>query len=204
MKDSYNNLIYNNFFNNDINAYDNGENYWNISKLKNENIIGWPWTAGNWWHDYSGSDTDYYKDSLGDYPEPYNCNSNIKKGGDYEPLMKSLCYDGIEFATPGSGKIYVGPFVIEPEKPIFEEPIIIGRLEVHIKIFPAILDITNVIKIIINGEVAYDEEVESSDLKFIWGRSRARDRGYQTLEVELIGINEEETITKEISVIKLL
>jgi len=51
---STNNLIYNNYFNNTNNAYDNGNNIWNISKTLGTNIIGGPYLGGNYWSDYAG------------------------------------------------------------------------------------------------------------------------------------------------------
>ncbi|MCD6448621.1 MAG: right-handed parallel beta-helix repeat-containing protein, partial [Thermoplasmata archaeon] len=79
------NLIYNNYFNNTINAYDEGNNIWNISKTAGTNIIGGAWLGGNYWHDYAGDDTD--GDDLGDTMLPYNCSGNIANGGDWHPLL---------------------------------------------------------------------------------------------------------------------
>jgi hypothetical protein len=89
-RDSGNNLIYDNFFDNTINAYDDGQNTWNITKTFADegNIIGGPWLGGNYWSDYEGEDTD--GDKLGDTLLPYNCSGKIKKGGDYLPLVMPL------------------------------------------------------------------------------------------------------------------
>jgi uncharacterized repeat protein (TIGR01451 family) len=55
---SNNNLIYDNYFNNiQNNAWDDGNNVWNISKTAGPNIIGGSWRGGNYWSDYEGMDT---------------------------------------------------------------------------------------------------------------------------------------------------
>jgi len=51
LNSSSNNLIYNNYFNNTNNAYDNGNNIWNITKTEGTNIIGGSWLGGNYWSD---------------------------------------------------------------------------------------------------------------------------------------------------------
>jgi parallel beta-helix repeat protein len=84
---SNNNLIYNNFFNNMNNAYDDGTNIWNISKTAGTNIIGGQYLGGNYWNDYAGIDMD--GDGLGDTLLPYNSSGNIANGGDWLPLVKS-------------------------------------------------------------------------------------------------------------------
>jgi len=85
---SSNNLIYNNYFNNTNNAYDDGTNAWNITKTAGTNIIGGPYLGGNYWSDYTGSDTSH--DGLGDTLVPYNSTGNITTGGDYSPLVLAI------------------------------------------------------------------------------------------------------------------
>ena len=82
---SNNSLIYNNYFDNAVNAKDDGDNEWNIPKTPGTNIVGGPWLGGNYWSDYAGNDTD--GDGLGDTLLPYNSSGNIQDGGDYLPLI---------------------------------------------------------------------------------------------------------------------
>jgi parallel beta-helix repeat protein len=84
---SSNNLIYNNYFDNINNAYDNGNNIWNTTPAEGTNIIGGSWLGGNCWSDYAGADT--AGDGLGDTLTPYNSAGNIVNVGDYHPLVTS-------------------------------------------------------------------------------------------------------------------
>jgi cell wall-associated NlpC family hydrolase len=79
------NKIYNNYFNNTYNTYDDGKNTWNIAKTAATNIVGGPYLGGNYWCDYNGTDLD--GDRLGDTVLPYNCSGGIENGGDYHPLI---------------------------------------------------------------------------------------------------------------------
>jgi parallel beta-helix repeat protein len=78
------NMIYNNRFNNTHNAWDDGENIWNITKVTGTNILGGEWLGGNYWSDYAGMDLT--EDGLGDSSIPYNAGGIITNGGDYLPL----------------------------------------------------------------------------------------------------------------------
>jgi len=79
---SNNNSIYNNYFNNTNNAYDLGNNTWNITKTAGTNIIGGSWLGGNYWSDYTGEDLD--GDGLGDMPYDIHGGSNQ----DMHPLVE--------------------------------------------------------------------------------------------------------------------
>jgi parallel beta-helix repeat protein len=78
-------LIYNNFFNNTNNAYDMGTNTWNVTKRNGTNIVGGPYLGGNYWSDYTGTDTD--DDLLGDTDLPWDSSNGLVYGGDYHPLL---------------------------------------------------------------------------------------------------------------------
>ncbi len=82
----YFNLIYDNYFNNTNNAYDDSPlaNTWNVTKTMSPNILGRIYTGGNYWYDYTGLDTN--GDFLGDTNLPYNSSGGIFNGGDYLPL----------------------------------------------------------------------------------------------------------------------
>lgn len=82
---SFSNIIYNNCFSNRINALGFGRNLWNVSKEKEENIVGGSHIGGNYWNDYEGEDID--GDGIGDSNLPYNSRGFILNGGDELPLV---------------------------------------------------------------------------------------------------------------------
>ncbi|MCU0642028.1 MAG: right-handed parallel beta-helix repeat-containing protein [archaeon] len=96
---SNNNLIYNNFFNNTNNAYDDAGNKWSIDNLAPEqNIVGEPFIGGNFWNDYAGSDDgsgsyppyNESDDGIGDTQIPYTSGGDIQLTGDYFPLVDTI------------------------------------------------------------------------------------------------------------------
>ncbi len=78
--DSSDNLIYNNYWSNTNNAYDNGVNTWNTTKTPGLNIIGGSFIGGNYWSDYKGNDPD--GDGLGNMSYSIDGDGN----SDYHPL----------------------------------------------------------------------------------------------------------------------
>ena len=75
------NTIYNNYFSNTNNAYDDGTNTWNTTNSTGPNIVGGPYIGGNYWSDYTGNDTT--GDGFGE--TPYNITGDSNK--DHLPLI---------------------------------------------------------------------------------------------------------------------
>ena len=83
---SSNITFYNNYISNfTYLANDTGNVTWNTTKQSGTNIIGESYLGGNYWGDYTGTDTD--ADGLGNTDTPYNSSGGITSGGDYLPLV---------------------------------------------------------------------------------------------------------------------
>jgi parallel beta-helix repeat protein len=108
---SINNSLYNNYFDNTKNAYDTGNNRWNISRTDmvngdEYNIIGGDWFGGNYWSDYDEpSEGACDNDSDGIVDSPYNVSGGDSM--DMYPLTRSLFHMNVSggwnlVAIPGA------------------------------------------------------------------------------------------------------
>lgn len=86
---SKNNKIYNNNFNNLVLnaavAIPYEENFWNGPKTQGTNIIGGQFLGGNYWSDYTGTDSD--GDGIGD--TSYSIRTDVHPNVDYLPLVSA-------------------------------------------------------------------------------------------------------------------
>jgi parallel beta-helix repeat protein len=81
-----NTTVYNNYFNNTINAFDNGNNTWNITKTAGVNIIGGPYLGGNFWASPNGTG---FSQTCADADKDGICDSTYmlsSQNTDYLPL----------------------------------------------------------------------------------------------------------------------
>jgi len=116
---SINNIIYNNLFNNSINAYSEGYNIWNIPIVEYKtNIIGGPFTGGNYWSDYNGmdfdgngiGDTPYTSGGANDwaplveYHPPCNCTELTEKVSELNSTVEGL-KDRVETLEDNQGNV---------------------------------------------------------------------------------------------------
>ncbi len=95
LSDSHNNDVYNNYFNNTINAVDEeDDNNWNTSyscSTKHRNIAFGNCTGGNFWSDYEGNDTD--DDYVGNTSVPHNSSGNINGSGEGDNYPLLVCIE---------------------------------------------------------------------------------------------------------------
>lgn len=86
-------LIYDNrFFNHSVIHAQNwgADTRWNVTPVAGTNVLGGPWTAGNFWDDYTGEDTT--GDGLGDTQVPYTTGGGTP-GEDFHPLVDTFIPD---------------------------------------------------------------------------------------------------------------
>jgi parallel beta-helix repeat protein len=88
VESSTGNLIYDNFFNNTNNAWDDGANYWNTTKQAGPNMVGGPYIGGNYWSD-NPRPVDADNDGIGDFAYEIPGDTNR----DNLPLILLLIHD---------------------------------------------------------------------------------------------------------------
>jgi parallel beta-helix repeat protein len=77
---------------------DGANNIWSIVPAPGLNIVGGPMLGGNWWFNYTGTDTN--ADGLGDTALPYANGGQIAAPGDLHPLIGSP--DLANLGNPGT------------------------------------------------------------------------------------------------------
>ncbi|MFQ6010523.1 MAG: NosD domain-containing protein, partial [Candidatus Aenigmatarchaeota archaeon] len=125
-----NNLFWNNYFY-VSSAGTNSDNMFNITKTAGTNIIGGNWTAGNWWWNYLGDDTD--GDNIGDTELPHyndyapiiiapiafeNCNMNFSTLDIDAGRLYNFTNCNLTFGTVNVkkyGKLYIQDSVVDAE-----------------------------------------------------------------------------------------
>ncbi len=114
------NTLYNNYFNNTNNAWDNGYNNWNTTKSGGKNIIGGPYLGGNFWAHPNGTGfsqtcLDIDRDGICDSSYVLDANNT-----DYLPLsMNYTLHPAIVIYTDNTSykagdKMYVGLNITNP------------------------------------------------------------------------------------------
>ncbi len=79
-----NNLLYDNYFSNNVNVNGSGFAIFNISRQSGLNILGGQFYGGNYWNDYLGFDSN--NDGFGDTQIPYA--AGLSLGSDWYPLTE--------------------------------------------------------------------------------------------------------------------
>jgi len=140
-----NSTVYNNYFNNTVNAIerDGSSIRWNITKQEGTNIVGGAYLGGNYWSDYSGYDTD--EDGLGDTPYNITNSSGNVVAQDYHPLITNF--------TPAAENLNTGKKYMRIQGAIDE-----ASPYDTIKIFPGIYRTNLIINkpIILSGDPIID------------------------------------------------
>ena len=101
MNQTTDSLIYNNLFGGPYAGTvtsDGANNVWFISPMPGVNVVGGPFLGGNWYFDYTGTDSN--ADGLGDTSVPYTNGGQMATPGDPHPLVASVDLGGL--GNPGT------------------------------------------------------------------------------------------------------